>query len=160
MEENKEILIQDVSDINEVELFEKYNLYRRDKTPKKPLYFAPYFTNNAVRETGINYLSKVLGVLTFRRLEFENIIDEIGTFTDDKIQKDNWIKGVQMESNFTLAEDEQTFYFLDKPMTFMNPLVKDFENSKGWIGKRIPKNRIVSFIDFLKHIPELMNSEK
>ncbi len=160
MKKTREILIQNLGDTVEIELFEKYNLYRRDKTLGEPLYFAPCFTADSDKTTGISYLSKVLGVLTFRRSEFENIIHELDIFTDDKAQKDNWIKGVQIEGNFTPAEIEQTFYFLDEPIKFATPLVKDFENSRGWIGKRIPKNRIVSFIDFLKHIPEIMDKLK
>ena len=160
MEEVREILIQDLGNKKEIELFEKYNLYRRDKTPGQPLYFAPYFTADSDKMTGINYLSKVLCVLTFKRSEFENIIVELDSFSDNKFQKDNWIKGVQMESNFTSAEKEQTFYFLDKPITFTNPLMKDHKNSEGWIARNIPKNRVVSFIDFLQHIPELTDKQR
>ena len=160
MEEIREILIQDLSDTKEIELFEKYNLYRRNKTLGQPLYFAPYFTADSNKPTGISHFSKVLSVLTFRRSEFETIIFELDSFSNDKFQKDNWIKGVQMESNFTPSEEEQTFYFLDKPIKFMIPLMKDHKNSEGWIARNIPKNRVVSFIDLLQHIPELIDKQR
>ena len=54
-----------------------------------------------------------------------------------------------------------TYYFLDEPLTFKSALRKDPGREKGrgkdWIAAMIPPNRCVSFIDFIKHIPELMH---
>jgi hypothetical protein len=71
MKDQKEVLIQDLSDKKEIELFKKYNIYRRDQTYGIPLYFAPHFTKNAEQSegVGISFLSGVLGVLSISPLD-------------------------------------------------------------------------------------------
>jgi hypothetical protein len=46
-----------------------------------------------------------------------------------------------------------TFYFLDEPLSFKSPLKKDGGIKKGlgenWIAANNPRNRCVSFTDFI-----------
>ena len=164
MKEIKEILIQDLGDVVEIERFEKYNLYRRDKTFGTPIYFAPYFTSKSNKTVGISHLAKVLGVLTFKPSEFENVREDLASFSNNQNQIEKWIAGIQLDSDFIKKYEEHTYYFLDEPLTFKTPLVKDGGIEKGrgknWIAGFIPKNRNVSFVDFIKHIPELMDNWK
>lgn len=71
MSNQKEILIQDLGRSEEIERF--YNcVYRRDKVNGSPLYFAPYFTRNKSQNEGINYISKILGIITTEKILWEN----------------------------------------------------------------------------------------
>ncbi len=153
-----EILIQDLSDEIEIKRFLNHNLYRRDVTFGTPLYFAPYFTQKSKKKAGISYISKVLGVLTFKSEDINLIKEDLKNFTEDEELIKKWISGVSINQ---VNEIKQTFYFLDKPYTFNKSIMKDKGKFKGvgkdWISSRITKNRTVSFIDFIKHIPELMD---
>ena len=158
MNEQKEILIKDLSDSLELERYKKYQLYSRDQTFGTPLYFAPYFTRNAKQPEGegIAYLSKILGVLTLIPNEIENFEIDLRRFiNDDNIVK-IWIHGVKLNSeNLT---EPYTYYFLDKPVKLNKNLLKDggIENGRGknWIAAFIPKNRCVTFDEFVKRMNE------
>lgn len=157
MREIKEILIQDLKDKTEIERFQNFGVYRRDQTFGTPIYFAPYFTRGATSQEGITNLSKIVGILTLIPNDIDTFRSDLEAFTDDKNQVDNWINGVKHGNdvnNITF-----TYYFLDRPLVLKSPLRKSQGNEKGtgkgWISKFIPKNRCVSFIDFINHIPEL-----
>lgn len=156
MNEQKEILIQDLSDETELKRYRKHNLYRRDQTFGTPLYFAPYFTRSANQPEGegISYLSKILGVLTLVPNEIDNYEIDLRRFkNEDQIVK-KWIEGVKLSS--TEITDSLTYYFLDEPVTINENLLKDGGNKKGrgknWIAAMIPKNRCVTFEEFVRRM--------
>lgn len=157
MRELKEILIQDLKDKIEIERFQNFGVYRRDQTFGTPIYFAPYFTRGATQQEGITNLSKIVGILTLTPNDIDTFRSDLEAFSQDKKQVDNWISGVKHGNDNKDAIF--TYYFLDTPLVFKSPLRKSQGNEKGtgkgWISKFVPKNRCVSFIDFIKHIPEL-----
>jgi hypothetical protein len=162
MRELKEILIQGLGDQTEIKRFNEYRVYRRDQTFGTPIYFAPYFNRGSGQTEGITKLSRILGILTFKPVDIENYRSDLESFSDDKTTIDTWIKGIKLgKSDKNVI---YTYYFLDEPLTFTNPLKKDGGIKKGrgknWIAANIPRNRCVSFTDFIKHIPELMTSNK
>lgn len=157
MKELKEILVQDISDKYSIERFLTNGIYRRSQTFGTPIYFAPYF-NRPTGKEGIFHLSKILGILTLRPGEIENFRDDLHGFKTKEDQVAKWINGVKC------GEDKEdsifTYYFLDSPLVFSKPLLKDGGIKKGrgkdWIAAMIPRNRCVSFSEFIKHIPELI----
>lgn len=152
---SKEILIQDLGISSEIKRFVDYNVYRRDMTFGTPLYFAPYFTRGKYHIEGIPFLSKILGILTITPNDLNNLETDLRYFTKDEKLINLWIQGVSLDKN----SQKSTFYFLDQPFILPSPLLKDKGKhkgvGKGWISSKIPKNRTVSFSDFLKHIPEI-----
>jgi len=172
MKEQKEVLVQDLSDEKEIELFKSFNIYRRDETYGIPLYFAPHFSKNAnqAEGVGISYLAGVLGVLTIAPTEIKHYEDDLKKFagTNKKLVK-KWVDGInQLSKKITKRSTKvktpkvMTFYFLDTPVKFKNPLQKDGGikkgRGKGWIAASIPKNRCVSFSMFCKKLSETADS--
>jgi hypothetical protein len=157
MREIKEILIQDLKDKTEIERFQNFGVYRRDQTFGTPIYFAPYFTRGAISQEGIINLSKIVGILTLTPSDIDTFRSDLEAFSDDTNQVNNWISGVKYGNDSN--DNTYTYYFLDSPLVLKSPLRKSQGNEKGtgkgWISKFIPKNRCVSFIDFINHIPEL-----
>lgn len=157
MKQLKEILIQDVS-IEEIERYEKFNVYGRNQTFGTPIYFAPYFTRGTGKLEGISNLSKILGILTLKPSEIDNFKSDLESFATESTQVEVWINGIK--NNKDIPTEIYTYYFLDEPLKFKKALRKDGGIQKGrgkdWIAAQIPPNRCVSFIDFIKHIPELM----
>ena len=155
----KEILIQDVHLENEIIRFEKFNLYQRDAIKSiRPLYFCPYFTEKAAREKGILYISQIVGILIFNSSNLDDNIEKIKSLTKNQEQSDNWIAGVKFNS----VPEDRTYYFLDSPLKFSKPIYKadgKEESGKNWILKNITKNRCVSFLDLLRHIPNLIEKD-
>jgi len=156
MNEQKEILIQDLSDETELNRYRQHNLYRRDQTFGTPLYFAPYFTRSANQPEGegISYLSKILGVLTLIPNDIDNYEIDLRRFKNDNDIVENWMIGAKLNSsNIT---DPLTYYFLDYPVTINENLLKDGGNKKGrgknWIAAMIPKNRCVTFEEFVRRM--------
>ncbi len=162
MREIKEILIQGLGDKTEIKRFNKFRVYRRDQTFGTPIYFAPYFNRGSGEIEGITKLSRILGILTFKPVDVENYRSDLESFSEDKSTIDSWMEGIKLGND--TKDTVYTYYFLDVPLTFINPLKKDGGTKKGrgknWIAANIPKNRCVSFIDFIKHIPELMATNK
>lgn len=156
MNEQKEILIQDLSIDEELIRYKEYNLYRRDQTFGTPLYFAPYFTRNAKQSEGegIAYLSKVLGVLTLIPNEIENFETDLLRFKKDTVIVKKWVKGVKLKSQHLTIP--VTYYFLEEPVRLKKNLMKDGGKEKGrgkdWIAAMIPKNRCVTFNEFVKRM--------
>lgn len=162
MKEIKEILVQDVKG-EEITRYEKCNVYRRDETFGTPLYFAPHYTKESKERWGVNTISKILGILTISNSEVGDFRPNLKTFTSNDSLIDKWITGVKMDSNSDMGEEKYTYYFLDNPYFFKSPLRKDkgIEEGRGkdWIAAFISPNRSVSFIDLLKHIPELRDND-
>jgi hypothetical protein len=156
MNEQKEILIQDLSDETELQRYREHNLYRRDQTFGTPLYFAPYFTRSANQPEGegISYLSKILGVLTLVPNEIDNYEIDLRRFKNDNEIVEKWIQGVKLNS--AEITDSLTYYFLDEPVTINENLLKDGGKKKGrgknWIAAMIPKNRCVTFEEFVRRM--------
>ena len=157
MNELKEILVQDIGDKEEIKRFKDFHVYRRDVTFGSPLYFAPHFTVRAKQEEGVGiaYLSKVLGVLTLKPKDIENFETDLLKFANkDKSIVNKWKEGVLLTDKNT--EKNYTFYFLGKPLRLNNNLIKDGTRAKGrgknWIAASIPKNRSVTFEEFVKRI--------
>ncbi len=157
MNELKEILIQDLGAEKEIERFKDYYIYRRGVTFGSPLYFAPYFTRQAKQEEGegIAYLSKVLGVLTLKPKDIHSFKADLLRFADkDNNVIDSWIKGVLLTDKET--DEIFTFYFLGSPLRLNKNLLKDGTREKGrgknWIAAMIPKNRSVTFEEFIRRM--------
>ena len=154
MKNQKEVLIQDLGNVKEINRFVDCHVYRRDATFGSPLYFAPYFTraSNRSEGEGISYLSKVLGVITAKAKDIQSFRDELLSYAEDENLVNTWLKGTKdVES-----EEPVTYYFLAKPVKFIKPLLKDGGNKPGrgkdWIAAMIPKNRCVTFEVFTKKI--------
>ncbi len=154
MNEQKEILIQDLSDPQEMDRYKSFNVYRRNETFGIPLYFAPHFTRNANQPEGIgiSYLSKVLGTLTMRPNEANNVFTELAKFSENENLRKLWAEGVKLDKEDRIY----TYYFLDDPIKLNKPLKKDpgIEKGRGknWIAAAIPPNRCVSFKEFTRRM--------
>ncbi len=155
LRDQKEILVQDLSDSTEMKKYKEYNVYRRQTIFGSPLYFSPYFTRNAEQEEGegISYLSKILGIITAKPDEIESFKDDLKIFSDSKNDLiDKWLKGVNLDEEDTVY----TYFFLDDPVKLNTPLLKDGGIEKGrgknWIAANIPKNRCVTFEEFTKRM--------
>lgn len=175
LKEMKEVLIQDLKQEIEVERFIDNKVYRRNATNGTPIYFAPYFAENARLEIkkGISKLSRIMGVLTINPTTIDQFQDDLKEFFREK-EKDEeedtyntirnlrvkeWIIGVKLigERERTLNQDELlTYYFLDEPIFIDPPLQKDTGGGMGigkdWIARMIPPNRCVSFKEFTRRM--------
>ncbi len=163
MKTQKEILVQDLSIPLELNRYLEYSVYKRDVTFGTPLYFAPYFTRSVDEKIGkgIRYLSRVLGVLTLKPLEINEYLNDLKSFSEKHEQVKKWIEGVK-KGNKTYQKTEHTFYFLDDPVELPASLLKDGTIKKGigknWIALLIPKNRCVTFAEFVRRISKIKTS--
>ncbi len=153
MRDQKEILIQDLSVPEEIVRYKKFYVYKRDITFGSPLYFAPYFTRPSGEIEGISSISKVLGVLTINPIDIQSFKDELLIYANNEILLvEKWLKGVKKPD----SKEKATFYFLASPVFLNNPLKKDGGREKGrgkgWIAGYIPKNRCVTFEEFIKRL--------
>jgi hypothetical protein len=162
MKTQKEILVQDLSWPIDLDRYFKYSIYKRDVTFGSPLYFAPYFTRKA-NETigeGIRYLSRVLGVLTLKPRDIEDYQSDLESFSENSSQVKKWKQGVKIGGK-TYQNIERTFYFLDEPVGLSHSLLKDGTIKKGrgvkWIAAMIPKNRCVTFAEFVRRMNQKEN---
>lgn len=155
--EQKEILIQDLSDKTEIQRFKEYKLYRRNVTFGTPLYFAPYFTKNSNKNEGfgISYLSKIIGIITLNPSDVQQFTDDILNFaSDNKELMQLWINGIKLGNENKVF----TYYLLDDPLKIEPKLFKDHKNSKNWLNSQISQNRCVSFHEFTKRLMEAKNN--
>lgn len=156
MREQKEILVQDLGRKTEIKRYKDNQIYRRDVVFGSPLYFAPYFTRKSKQNEGegIAYLSKILGILSLNPQDIDNYDDELIKFSGDKKLRKRWKKGVKIDTE----KKTFTYFFLDKPLKLNDTLKKDSGKEKGtgkdWISAMIPKNRCVSFQEFIKRTME------
>ncbi len=95
MREQKEILIQDLGDSEEIEKYIKCHIYRRDIVFGSPLYFAPYFTKKSNEKEGISYLSKIIGILSLSPAEIDNYNDELSKFSSEQEIIKNWKSAIK-----------------------------------------------------------------
>ena len=158
MRDQKEILVQDLSDENEMRKYREYYIYRRNVIYGSPLYFSPYFTRKANQPEGegISFISKILGILSFRPKELDIYMDDLASFANGDTEiVEKWLNGIKMESN---SDEIFTYFFLDNPVRLKQPLLKDGTRSKGrgknWIAAMIPQNRCDTFDEFIKRIVE------
>ncbi|MFQ5754309.1 MAG: hypothetical protein ACE5HI_20175 [bacterium] len=164
MREQKEILVQDLGDTNEIKRFREFQVYRRDVISGSPLYFSPYFTRSANQSEGegLSYLSKILGILTVSPKDVLNFKDDLSKFAGDPSLVEKWITGVNLDKE---KENDKTFtyFFLAEPLRLNVPLIKDGTNKKGrgknWIAAMIPKNRCVTFEEFTRRLMEEKNGQ-
>lgn len=153
MRDQKEILIQDLSAPEEIVRYKEFNVYKRDVTFGSPLYFAPYFTRPSGETEGISSISKVLGVLTITPSDILSFKDELLVYANnDEVLVDKWLQGVTSSD----SNDKVTFYFLASSVFLQQPLMKDGGREKGrgkgWIAGYIPKNRCVTFEEFIRRM--------
>lgn len=158
MREHKEILVQDLGKKTEIDRFRKYQIYRRDIIFGSPLYFSPYFTRTAKQPDGegISYLSKILGVLTLSPKDISNFKDDLYKFSDSDIDLvERWINGVNLDISENIT-GIFTYFFLAKPLQLNVQLKKDRTKKRGrgknWIAAMIPKNRCVTFEEFIRRL--------
>lgn len=153
MRDQKEVLIQDLSERDEIKRYKESFIYRRDVTFGSPLYFAPYFTRAAGETEGITQISKILGVLTINPQDIGSFKDELLVYADsDNELVEKWLAGVAPIK----SKESATFYFLAHPVELNRPLLKDGGKEKGrgkgWIAAMIPKNRCVTFEEFTRRM--------
>jgi len=155
LRDQKEILVQDLSDTKEMTKFRDHRIYRRETIFGSPLYFAPYFTRAAAQPEGegISFLSKVMGIISCKPGEVATFRDALKEFSeDDSSVADRWLKGCGMDN-----EDEVfTYFFLAEATKLPRPLLKDggknVGRGKDWIAAQIPPNRCVTFEEFVKRM--------
>lgn len=155
MKAQKEILVQDLSNQNDMKIYKNFDVYRQAVIFGSPLYFAPYFTkpSNQPEGEGIAYISKVLGIISCKTKDLPAFKEDLLNFCEnDKNKVDKWLKGISLFND----NNESTFFFLDDKVKLPKNLLKDGTRGKGrgidWIAAKIPKNRCVSFEEFIKHM--------
>ena len=162
MKAQKEILVQDLSNKQEIEEYRNFNIYRRDVVFGSPLYFSPYFSrsSNQPEGEGMSYISRVLGIISCKASEIDSFGEELESFCSEKTVKEKnallnkWKDGLKKYSE----DSEYTFFFLDDPIRLPGKALKDSSSrnqegrGKGWIASMIPKNRCVTFAHLLIHL--------
>ncbi|MGI5057123.1 hypothetical protein [Treponema socranskii] len=173
--ERKRILIQDVSDLIELQRFFGHNIYKRkdpppskDKTKDKTEtnididFFAPYFTLPAKEEMGKNGIYCYAPVLLFFRdtggntkklfAKRRKALEEM--FGSALVMK--WEYGLCLDEEE--RETEKTYYFLGEPIWLSEPIVKVSPKAAGKqahamkIKKQIGPNLIRHMSDFCKDV--------
>ncbi len=163
MREQKEILVQDLGNSEEINKYKKHQVYRRDVVFGSPLYFAPYFTRTSGESEGISSLSRIVGILSLNPKDIENYCDELNKFCHDQAVVENWKCAVKKDAK-NPEDKKYTYFFLDEPLELDVSLRKDGGNKKGrgknWIAAMIPRNRCVSFQEFTKRLMDEKNKQK
>ena len=167
MSNQKEILIQDISADREIERLNNC-VYRRGKTNGSPLYFAPHFTKPE-NNKGIHQISKILGVITIQNITWQKVQANCIRFAEIAYPNSEegetrkellklWETDVINTGNYFLENPKDgqvifTYYFLSKPVKLSKALQKDESKGggKNWIARNVPKNRCVTFADFIEH---------
>lgn len=163
--ERKKILIQDVSDLIELQRFFGHNIYKRKDPPLPDTdidFFAPYFTLPAKEAIGKNGIYCYAPILLFfhdtgsntknlfaeRRKELEEM------FGSAFVMK--WEYGLCLKEEE--HETEKTYYFLGEPIWLSEPILKVSPKAEGkqahtigihnWIGH----NLVIHMSDFCKDV--------
>lgn len=142
--QQKEILIQDISDLNEMRLLEGSLIYKRDKVVGIPLYFAPYFTKNSGVALGISQLYRVLAVF-YAKTNEENWLIQTFEYLEKNVElkdvspeiMEKWKNGLK---SIESSDTGFNFYFLDEPVTLPFRVLKGNK-----IMNQIPKNYSITF---------------
>ena len=152
----KKILIQDVSDLIELQRFFGHNIYKREDPPLFDTdidFFAPYFTLPAKEAMGKNGIYCYAPVLLFFRdtggnteklfAERRKALEEM--FGSAFVMK--WEYGLCLDEEE--RETEKTYYFLGEPIWLSEPLLKVSPKAEGkqahtigihnWIGANLVK---------------------
>jgi hypothetical protein len=83
------------------------------------------------------------------------------SFSEKPEQVKKWIEGVK-HRNKKYQKTEHTFYFLDDPVELPASLLKDGTIKKGrgknWIAGKIPKNRCITFAEFVRRMSKIKTS--
>lgn len=171
MANQREILVQDISNSSDIKRYENY-VYCRSKVHGAPLYFAPYRTRKgrATGKEGINTISKILGIITASDVNWEMVEETCRSIAHNAYPKEEskkhrekllekWETAVNtLRSN----SPDRTYYFLDEPIQLTAALRKDGTSKKGmsknWIAGMVPPNRCVTFSEFLKRYGKAMAS--
>lgn len=155
LRDQKEILVQDLSDSKEMKKFRDHRIYRRGTIFGSPLYFAPHFTRTAAQPEGegISFLSKVMGIISCKPSEVATFREDLLEFAEGDINVvDQWLQGCSLDTE----EEVFTYFFLAEPTKLKKPLLKDggkmVGRGKNWIAAQIPPNRCVTFEEFVKHM--------
>lgn len=112
----------------------------------------------------------ILGVLSIdvNKIKdgFKSILDDFNKFAEGSVNREDlikkWKRGINdCESDMTdedagSSENKKaTYYFLSEPIKLKNGLLKSpVDNSKGWIGGKIPIGRDLGFDTIIKKIVE------
>ena len=161
----KNILIQDVSDLIELQRFFGHNIYKRKDPPFAETdidFFAPYFTLPAKEAMGKNGIYCYAPVLLFFRdtggnteklfAKRRKALEEM--FGSALVMK--WEYGLCLDEEE--RETEKTYYFLGEPIWLSEPIVKVSPKAEGKqahamkIKNRIVRNLIKSMSDFCKDV--------
>jgi len=160
----REILIQDVSNLSEVERYCTYNVYKRPLAQGTPLYFAPYFTQNARGGiVGLRCISQILGIITLGpeeriqgyRTDLESFSQRSNNNRNGLVER--WIEGVNHDNRGNPVEI-LTYFFLDDPVELPCTLRKNTD--PGWIHRQIPKNRRLPFTELIRQLSRQCNNEQ
>ena len=171
--ERKRILIQDVSDLIELQRFFGHNIYKRkDPPPSKDKdktktnididFFAPYFTRDTKKVIGKNGIYCYAPVLFFFRdtggntkklfTKRRKALEEM--FGSALVMK--WEYGLCLDEEE--RETEKTYYFLGEPIWLSEPIVKVSPKADGKqahamkIKNQIVRNLVKSMSDFCKDV--------
>lgn len=171
--ERKNILIQDVSDLIELQRFFGHNIYKRkDPPPSKDKdktktnididFFAPYFTRDTKKVIGKNGIYCYAPVLLFFRdtggntkklfAKRRKALEEM--FGSALVMK--WEYGLCLDEEE--RETEKTYYFLGEPIWLSEPIVKVSPKADGKqahamkIKNQIVRNLVKSMSDFCKDV--------
>ena len=171
--ERKRILIQDVSDLIELQRFFGHNIYKRkDPPPSKDKdktktnididFFAPYFTRDTKKVIGKNGIYCYAPVLLFFRdtggntkklfTKRRKALEEM--FGSALVMK--WEYGLCLDEEE--RETEKTYYFLGEPIWLSEPIVKVSPKADGKqahamkIKNQIVRNLVKSMSDFCKDV--------
>lgn len=162
MKAQKEILIQDLSNAQEIQNYRDFNIYRRNVVFGSPLYFSPYFSRSSEQPEGegASFISKVLGIISCKPAEIGSFEEELKSFCMEKDEPEQqqlikkWKSGLEKYTE----DKEYTFFFLDNPIKLPGKALKDSSSrnekgrGKGWIASMISPNRCITFADLLSHL--------
>ncbi|GAB1442911.1 hypothetical protein MASR2M39_17470 [Ignavibacteriales bacterium] len=142
--QQKEILVQDLANQNQIKLLDDSLIYKRDKVVGIPLYYAPYFTQGSGIEPGISRLYRVLAVF-YAKTDEENWLIQTYDYLEKNVELKNVKEDIlnKWKAGLKTIESSGTgfnFYFLDEPVTLPFRVLKGNK-----IMNQIPKNYSITF---------------
>ncbi len=121
----KEVLIQDMGNAEEIRRLEEHRVYRTGVTRGVPSHFAPYFT----RGGGVQKIFEIKHIITITP---KGIIENIHL----QDEYDEWREGLKLV-NFDSEDTFFTYYLLSEPKQLKSPILKRFCD---FIPNQIPRN--------------------
>ena len=149
---NKNILIQDVGEQQEIDRFFQHNVYRRPQYPRKDKtidFFAPYFTAAAQQKIVVRGISCYAPILTRYSGQPSAVQKYISQHKSEfEIQFGSQLVH-KWESGLQIADDssEQTYYFLGEPIDIPNPILKETSGILR-LSPQLPGNMLKPMSDF------------